>query len=57
MFFTDDGVPSNSKSPPTDGRNELNTCAPIPMDVLGTDIALKIVFVIHMLNSILFTAF
>ena len=57
MFIMDDGVPSNSKSPPTDGRNEFNTCAPIPMDVLGTDIALKIAFVIHMLNSVLLMAF
>lgn len=43
MFFMDNILTSNSKFPPMDERNELNTLTWIPIDVLGTDSELNIV--------------
>lgn len=58
MFFMD-VIARNSKRRPMDGRNELNTYAPISIHVLGADIALNIVFVVYknMLKSVLLMAF
>lgn len=43
MFFVDNILISNSKFPPMDERNELNTHTQIPTDVLGIDSELNIV--------------
>lgn len=47
IFSMDDIVPSNSKSPPLEGRHERDIYVPISIDILPTDRVLDMDFVIY----------